>query len=93
MRMRVLKCWGIGAAISTLAVASTVIGVHTPLAIVGFVFGLPLFVATAAVMRGEPGNGDYVVMVFVGSLLYGFVLYLALLIVQRVRRKNSGTRI
>jgi len=62
--------------------------VHTPLAIVGLILGLPLFVATAEIMRGKPGNADYAVMLAIGSLLYGLASYLVLLIVRRVRHSR-----
>ncbi len=73
MRMRILKCWGIGAVISLIAVASTVFGVHTPLEWIGILLGLPLFMITAEVTKGGGGNIDYALMVLFGSLFYGVI--------------------
>jgi hypothetical protein len=79
------KCWGIGAGISLVAVASTVFGVHTPVQVVGMILGLPLFIIALAFTRGHGGSADYALMIVFGSLLYGFLSYLVLLVVRRVR--------
>ena len=86
---RTLKFWGIGVVISLIAVASTVLGVHTPFEVVGFVLGLPMFIVTAEITKGRESNLDYALMIFLGSLFYGAISYLISLVVRRVRRPKT----
>ena len=89
MRLRILKCWGIGTAISLVAVGCTVFGVHTPLELIGILFGLPLYILTAEVTKGHGGDTDYALMIFFGSIFYGIVSFLIWLVVQRVRSRKA----
>jgi hypothetical protein len=93
VRLRVLKCWGVGAAISLVAVGCTVFGVHTPLELIGILFGLPLFIVTAEITKGGGGNLDYALMILFGSVFYGVISYLIWLVVRRVRSKKPATKI
>jgi hypothetical protein len=90
--MRLLKCWGIGAAISLVAVGCTVFGVHTPLELIGILFGLPLFIVTAEIAKGGGGDSDYALMIVIGSVFYGIISYLIWLVVRRVRSKKPAIK-
>ena len=89
MKTRLLKCWGIGAVLSLIAVASTVIGTHTPLELIAITLGLPLFIITSAITNGHNATVDYAVMVVIGSVFYGFLAYI---ISAALRKFRSAKR-
>jgi len=90
MKTRLLKCWGIGAFLSVIAVASTVFGTHTPLELIAIFLGLPLFIITSAITSGHNATADYALMIVLGSFFYGLLAYLASAVLRKLR---SGKRV
>jgi len=90
-RKRIIRSWGIGAVISLMVVLGTIFGTHTPLQVVAFLPGLPLFVIALAITTGRHPVLDYMLMVLAGSLFYGLVWFLAETAVLRLRSRTGAT--
>jgi hypothetical protein len=91
--LHLLKCWIVGLAFSLLIVASEASGPHTPFGILAIVFGVPLFILTAAATGGHRNedNVTYALMAVFGSIFYGLLIYVLSAFFRWI--KKPGTHI
>jgi hypothetical protein len=88
--MRLLKYWVAGLAFSFVVVAGEAFALRTPFGFLAILFGIPLFILNA-IATGNHRNADSIVyarLAFFGSIFYGLLAYLILVLIRRISSKK-----